>query len=103
MALAFTQVRRSRFGLEITEFSAYLNLMCDEVIHLLLDFGFNIFPFWGYALDFPKNTKNTTGTWLQDNYFSSILSIKCASTTYMNPFHMLRCEINVFMNYATFS
>jgi hypothetical protein len=30
----------------------------------------------------------------------SILSIKCASTTYMNPFDMLRCEINAFMNYA---
>ena len=34
--------------------------------------------------------------------FSSILSIKCASTTYMNPFDMFRCEINVFMNYAPF-
>jgi hypothetical protein len=27
--------------------------------------------------------------------FSSILSIKCASTTYMNPFDMLRCEIKM--------
>ena len=36
-------------------------------------------------------------------FFSSILSIKCASTTYMNPFDMLRCEINAFMNYAPFS
>jgi hypothetical protein len=35
--------------------------------------------------------------------FSSILSIKCASTTYMNPFDMLRCEINAFMNYAPYS
>jgi hypothetical protein len=26
--------------------------------------------------------------------FSSILSIKCASTTYMNPFDMFRCEIS---------
>ena len=33
----------------------------------------------------------------------SILSIKCASTTYMNPFDMLRCEINALMNYAPFS
>jgi hypothetical protein len=33
-------------------------------------------------------------------FFSSILSIKCASTTYMNPFDMLRCEINAFINYA---
>ena len=30
-------------------------------------------------------------------FFSSILSIKCASTTYMNPFDMLRCEINVVL------
>ena len=44
----------------------------------------------------------TTGTWIQD-LFSSILSIKCASTTYMKPFDMLRCEINTFMNYAPFS
>jgi hypothetical protein len=29
--------------------------------------------------------------------FSSILSIKCASTTYMNPFDMLHCEINAFI------
>jgi hypothetical protein len=29
-------------------------------------------------------------------------SIKCASTTYMNPFDMLRCEINALMNYANF-
>ena len=36
-------------------------------------------------------------------FFLSILSIKCASTTYMNPFDMLRCEINAFMNYAPFS
>ena len=36
-------------------------------------------------------------------FFSSICSIKCASTTYMNPFDMLHCEINAFMNYATFS
>ena len=37
-------------------------------------------------------------------FFSfSILSIKCASTTYMNPFDMLRCEIHAFMNYAPFS
>jgi hypothetical protein len=36
----------------------------------------------------------TTGTWIQD-FFSSILSIKCASTTYMNPFDMLRCEIKI--------
>jgi hypothetical protein len=43
-----------------------------------------------------------TGTWVQDFVFS-ILSIKCASTTYMNPFDMLRCEINAFMNYAQFS
>ena len=35
-------------------------------------------------------------------FFFSILSIKCASTTYMNPFDMLRCEINAFMNYANF-
>jgi hypothetical protein len=35
--------------------------------------------------------------------YASILSIKCASTTYMNPFDMLRCEINAFMNYAPFS
>jgi len=35
--------------------------------------------------------------------FFSILSIKCASTTYMNPLDMLRCEINAFMNYAPFS
>ena len=35
--------------------------------------------------------------------FSSILSIKCVSTTYMNPFDMLRYEINAFMNYAPFS
>jgi hypothetical protein len=35
--------------------------------------------------------------------FSSILSITCASTTYMNPFDMFRCEINAFMNYAPFS
>ena len=35
--------------------------------------------------------------------FSSNLSIKCASTTYMNPFDMFRCEINAFMNYAPFS
>ena len=33
-------------------------------------------------------------------FFFSILSIKCASTTYMNPFDMLRCVINAFMNYA---
>ena len=33
-------------------------------------------------------------------FSSSILSIKCASTTYMNPFDMLRFEINAFMNYA---
>jgi hypothetical protein len=26
--------------------------------------------------------------------FPSILSIKCASTTYMNPFDMFRCEIS---------
>ena len=44
----------------------------------------------------------TTGTWVQDIVFS-ILSIKYASTTYMNPFNMLRCEINAFMNYAPFS
>ena len=43
-----------------------------------------------------------TGTWVLD-FISSILSIKCASTTYMNPFDMLRCEINAFMNYAPFS
>jgi hypothetical protein len=36
-------------------------------------------------------------------FFFSIVSIKCASTTYMNPFDMLRCEINAFMNYAPFS
>ena len=36
-------------------------------------------------------------------FFFSILSIKCASTTYMNPFDMLRCEINAFMNYVPFS
>jgi hypothetical protein len=42
-----------------------------------------------------------TGTWVQD-LFSSILSIKCASTMYMNPFDMLRCEINAFMNYVPF-
>ena len=35
--------------------------------------------------------------------FSSILSIKCASTTYMNPLDMFRCEINAFMNYVPFS
>jgi hypothetical protein len=35
--------------------------------------------------------------------FSSILSIKCASTMYMNPLDMLCCEINAFMNYAPFS
>jgi hypothetical protein len=41
---------------------------------------------------------------LRSGFFcSSILSIKCASTTYMNPFDMLRCEINAFMNYAPFS
>ena len=33
----------------------------------------------------------------------SILSIKCASTTYMNPFDMLRCGINAFMNNSPFS
>ena len=33
-------------------------------------------------------------------FFFSILSIKYASTTYMNPFDMLGCEINAFMNYA---
>ena len=36
-------------------------------------------------------------------FSSSILSIKCASTTYKHPFDMLRCEINAFMNYAPFS
>ena len=35
-------------------------------------------------------------------FFFSILSIKCAYTTYMNPFDMHRCEINAFMNYANF-
>jgi hypothetical protein len=48
------------------------------------------------------NVDPSTGTWVQD-FFSSILSIKCASTTYMNPFDMFRCEINGFMNYAPFS
>ena len=34
---------------------------------------------------------------LGPGYFRlQILSIKCASTTYMNPFDMLRCEINAF-------
>ena len=37
------------------------------------------------------------------SFFFSNLSIKYASTTYMNPFDMLRCEINAFMNYAPFS
>jgi hypothetical protein len=37
---------------------------------------------------------------LGPGFFFSILSIKCASTTYMNPLDMLRCEINAFMNYA---
>ena len=32
-----------------------------------------------------------------------LILIKCASTTYMNPFDMFRCEINAFMNYAPFS
>ena len=36
-------------------------------------------------------------------FFFSIISKKCASTTYMNPFDMLRCEINAFMNYTPFS
>ena len=36
-------------------------------------------------------------------FISSILSIKCASTTYMNPFDIRRCEINAFMNYAQFA
>ena len=40
---------------------------------------------------------------LGPGFFFLILSIKCASTTYMNPFDMLRCEINAFMNYAPFS
>jgi hypothetical protein len=40
---------------------------------------------------------------LGPGFFFSILSIKCASTTYMNPFDMFRCEINAFMNYAPFS
>ena len=35
-------------------------------------------------------------------FFSSILSITYASTTYMNQFDMLRCEINAFMKYAPF-
>ena len=40
---------------------------------------------------------------LGPRFFFSIVSIKCASTTYMNPFDMLRCEINAFMDYAPFS
>ena len=41
---------------------------------------------------------------LGPGFFFSIISIKCASMlTYMNPFDMLRCEINAFMNYAPFS
>jgi len=42
---------------------------------------------------------------LGSRIFSSslILSIKCASIMYMNPFDMLSCEINAFMNYAPFS
>jgi len=44
----------------------------------------------------------TTGTWPGPRFCFSILSTKGASTPYMNPFDMLRCEINAFMNYAPF-
>jgi hypothetical protein len=55
-------------------------------------------------IDTMKNTKDIhLNVALPENLFSSILSIKCASTTYMNPFDMVRCEINAFMNYAPFS
>ena len=37
-----------------------------------------------------------TGTWVQDIFFS-ILSIKCASRTYINLFDMLRCEISSYV------
>ena len=61
------------------------------------------FPCFSWSLvDVLTRIVLTTGTWVHD-FFFSILSIKCAFTTYMNPFDMLRCEINAFMNYAPFS
>jgi hypothetical protein len=34
-------------------------------------------------------------------FLVSILSIKCASTTYMNPFDMLRCEIQCMYGHSS--
>jgi hypothetical protein len=53
----------------------------------------NIYRTFKRSLRIPKHRHLGPGYFV----FFSILSIKCASTTYLNPFDMLRCEINAFI------
>ena len=83
----------------------FCNKLCKVWQYTIIDFGIGCYldlSAWKKC-NIHWATAQALGSWIFFFQFFSILSIKCASTMYMNPFDMLRCEINAFMNYAPFS